>query len=73
MLECFMPSNKIDKQLFIDVLKEVATKKDIRGLQNQMKKDKKELLSAIANVAINSPTLKQFYKLEEKVDSIRTS
>ena len=41
-----------------------------KRLKRQMSKDKKEVITRIANVAVNSPTLEQFQELEQKVDRL---
>jgi hypothetical protein len=68
------------KTNFQDALKEygIVTEKtlDVRmvklekKLTGKMNQDKKELLTAIANVAVNSPTLKMHNELEKKVDKL---
>lgn len=49
---------------------EESIKATEKRMLKQMKKDKKEVLAAVANVALNSPTLQQHYELEKKVDKL---
>lgn len=51
-----------------------VTKNDIKQVEKRLNrkssKDKKELMHAIANVAINSPTLEMHSKLDERVQRL---
>lgn len=77
---------QLTKVVIKDLLKDVATKKDFQTVSSRlsrvekkmvtkrdMGKMKKELLTAIGNIAGNSPTLKMHTNLERRMTSLEAS
>ena len=57
----------------------MITQKDVEFLKKtfvtkrDLNKTKNEIIKAISNVAVNSPTSDQFYKLEKRVDRLEAA
>jgi hypothetical protein len=61
----------------------MITEKDAKTLETRLKKTfvtkrdlnktKKEILTAIANISLNSPTINQFTSLEKRVGKLETA
>lgn len=71
-----MPLTKSDiKQVLVEA--GVVTKKDLKKIgvvtKRDLNKAKKELIMAIGKVALTSPTINQFNKLEERVGNLGAS
>lgn len=65
-LESFATKKDLEKYATKKDLEKFATKKDM----NMMKK---EIIGAIANISLNSPTINQFNDLEKRVTNLETA
>lgn len=71
--------SQLIKTVLIETLRElnIATKEDVLASERRLKlrigKTRNDLAEKIANLATASPTLRDFKKLEQKVESIYAS